>query len=701
MSLANTTPKSLGPAEIISLALRGWKLIVLGTVLGAAAGFFVTRWMHPKYQTSLMVQVNTQAKRPAGGLGDMADLFQTDSKAETEVVVIQSGSVLGPVADSFHLQNRWASTGALRRLMHKEGRLELPLLELPPRPVDAKGTWTLTALDSTQTFAVRDLDKREVLRGRVGELATAAYGNDSVRILVSSLKSEPGEVFGIWKISHPDAVDLLQKNLKVVEQGRRTDILSLTFTDPHPKAARDILDDIASSYVQQNIEVRSSEARKSLAYLQGQIPEVRHRLDSLEEILNVYRFQKGTIDIGTEARVYLDDQSRIQQQILALDQQKQELLRLYREDHPSILAVDARRKQLQSALVGSSRQVKSLPNTQQQILKLQRDLDVNTSIYTNLLNNVQQLQIVQGGEVGNSRIVDWAELPTKTTGPSQIIILVFAILAGAGGAFALLILMHLFKDGVSDPADLELTGIPVLAQIPDSAMERAWKRKKGRKPVLAVTAPNELAVEALRSLRTALNLTLSAEGPNVLAIGGLVPGVGKSFVCANLAALYALQGKKVVVVDADLRRGRLHELFGQSTAGGLAEVVRGQRALSEVLLPTDIPGLSYLGNGLKTDNPVELLETPAFSDLLIQLSSKFEVVLIDTSPLLLVSDAIPVFKQSKHTLLVLQSGAHTVSTINQGIRKLLQFRIESVSIAMNQCDLDESPYKGYGAYVKK
>lgn len=699
--MSTPTTELSGRSKQLRAILQGWKIILLGTLVGCAAGIAIARWIHPRFKAEALIQIDTQSRRPLGALGEMADLFQSDTKAETETEIVQSNSVIGTVVDKYNLQNMWASEGILRRLMHKEGRIELDRLELPPDRPEVKGTWTVVALDSHSTFLVRDPSRAVVARGSVGDLVRFLRGKDSVAIRISSMQSSPGESFKIFKISKVGAIQAVQGGLSVVEKGRRTNILSLSYSNRFNDKARDILRSIADAYVRQNVDVRSAEARKTLEYLQQQLPQVKSHLDSLEGILNSFRFQKGTVDIGTEARVYLDDQSRIQQQLITLEQQRQDLLRLYREDHPSILAIEAQKNQLQRALAGSNLQVKKLPITQQQVIKISRDMDAYTTQYTSLMNNIQQLRVVQGGEVGNARIVDYPEVPDHPVGPAPFVIILAATIFGAAVGLGSLIGLNAMRNGITNPADLEATGIQVLAQIPESPYQRGRKKDGDKRGILAQAAPNELALDAIRSLRIALNLFLAQSDNKIVAIGGLTPGVGKSFVSSNLAAIVAQSGKRVVIVDGDLRRGQLHSIFGLKDAGGLSEIIQRKMALENVLRPTSIQGLWLLGRGESTDNASNLFESLSFAEILKQLSENFDLILIDTSPFLLVADSFLVFQRAAQTLVVLQSGAHSVATVNEGIRKLQQFGIEGVSFVLNQCELADTNYRGYGAYGKK
>lgn len=696
MPIPNSNPrKEITPLEILMAGLRKWPYLCLGAVLGACIGFVVSRFLPAKYSVSALVQIDTQARRPSGSLGEMSDLFQTDARAETETELMQSRAVAGAVVDSFGLTNVASSENLVRRFLKKDGRLDLASLRLPPLGPESEH-WTALVIDSV-TVSLRDTNGTQVLRAKLGEWTQRVIGPDTVGIRFDSLRGSPGEIFTLNQYTRPIVMAGILGSLKVTERGRRTGVLELNFTWFQPDRAQKILNAIASTYVRQNIETRSAEARKSLEFLQQQMPQVRHRLDSLEDLLKNYRFQKGTIDIGSEARSALQGQSDLQQQLLNLQQRRQEMLRLYKEDHPAIAAVDAQIHQIQNAIDGTSRQVKNLPLTQQAIAKLSRDVDVETALYTALLNNIQQLQVVKGGEVGNARIVDFAEYPIFPNGPTRKVVILVFIILGMGVSFVIVVTLRLLDNGVNDAESLErAAGFQVLAQIPQSSSEhKGFKRSKG-KHILAQLDSSDLSIEALRSLRTGLELSFGP-GPRIVTVTGLSVDDGKSFVSSNLAALFAQMGKRVILVDADLRRGRLSTVFGKSGTPGLSEFLKGEADAPSIVHSTDIPGLGIIPSGLRPKNPTELLGSDTFGNLLQSLSKNCDLVLIDTPPVMVVSDPLFAMRVSIQSLVVVAAGVHTASDIQEGVRRIGLGGVTKLGFVLNKCDWAS---KGIGYYFK-
>jgi tyrosine-protein kinase Etk/Wzc len=192
----------------------------------------------------------------------------------------------------------------------------------------------------------------------------------------------------------------------------------------------------------------------------------------------------------------------------------------------------------------------------------------------------------------------------------------------------------------------------------------------GGNRVLAERFPNDNSVEALRAVRTSLARDLAHARNNILMVIGPTPSAGKSFVAANIATLQAEIGARVLLIDADMRRGHLASLFNQSNRGGLSEVLSDRMPLRNALRHTGIEGLSFLSCGSRPDNPAALLARPRFKEVLERLSAQFDLVIFDTPPFLAVTDASIIASEAGASLLVLRSGMQSEEEIEDTIKKM-------------------------------
>jgi tyrosine-protein kinase Etk/Wzc len=276
------------------------------------------------------------------------------------------------------------------------------------------------------------------------------------------------------------------------------------------------------------------------------------------------------------------------------------------------------------------------------------------------------------------------------------------LLAGVAVAFV----QRAFLQRVNDPATIEKKHhAPALAVLPFSQSQANQEQRLGpnrpHEPLLAADDPQDATVEELRGLRTSLQFLMpSAERP-VLCISGPVSGVGKSFISANLARLSADAGMRVLVLDADMRRGHLNRYFGLDQVPGLSNVLSGSTTPDAAIRPTTMDGLSVLTSGQYPPNPAELLIRPALQHLLDYAASRFDLVIIDAPPVLPVTDGIIIARQASMNMVVLKAGTHTLREIDTVFAKYRQNGVSPDGFVMNYLRPHAGGYGYYYGYKYK
>lgn len=698
-----TTGGEASLADWVDLIVGKWKFLLVTTLIGTAFGMFLSRWKPSIYQADALLQIQTDnSGESMGQYGDLEAMFGSTSAAETEIEIIRSRMVLQPVAEALNLGYLGTARTSYRRLLDREGRIGIGDLSLPPLQEGSLSPWQLKTLNDTSLILI-DPMKKELFQVPVGQTVETPIGDDTLRIRVDFLQSEPGELFSLAIAGPSWALRKVRGPLAVKEKGKNTGIIELRYEDTDPDRAAIILNEVVRSYLRQNIDSKSAEASKTLEFLRQQLPHVKARLDSADSKLNTYRLSMGTVDLTSEAKMALEQQVDLGKHLLELEQKKKELSRLYEESHPQISALNSQMSQVRQTMGRSSGKVRSLPRTQQEVLKLTRDVTVATEFYQAMLDKMQELEVVKAGEVGSARVLDTAITPTSPIRPDRRAISVLGVIAGFLIGFAFLVLRKAFDKGVQDLASLEqLTGLSVLAQIPVSKTQSRVSRSSSGTRVLSIQDPSDLAVESIRSLRTAIEFTVLSRGQKVVCVSGLTPGVGKSFLSANLAALLSSAGKKVALVDADLRLGHLNTIFGVASTPGLAELMLGKASMETVLVPPpELPELRFVSCGSCPGSPSELLSLPSFDKFIGELRERFDIVIIDTPPILLVTDASIALRSSDHCLLVLEQGGHSPSDIGEAVRRTkIKAGIEA-SLIMNKCAILPGNYQRYKPYGPK
>lgn len=687
-----------------------WNIIAttfVFAVLGVAYALLAT----PVYKADALIQVEQKSSgMPA--LGDMGELFAQESSSTTEIEIIKSRMILGKTVDKLNLTtvvtpNYFPVVGkGLARLQGKSANISVSRFEVP----ESLSTTSFQLKvknernnNGTVAFELFESEENLVLTGNVGELAV----NGDIKLFVSELNAEIDTTFTIEKRSKLDAIQWLQTGLTVSERGKQTGILQLSFTGENSEQIENILNDISKNYFMQNVERNSAEAENSLEFLRKHLPDIKSQLTLSEDLLNKFRQENESIDLGLEAKSTLDVMVTIEAQLNELTFKESEISQRFTKEHPAYVALLDKRKTLLGERERLNQQIQKLPKTQREVLRLTRDVEVNQQIYVQLLNKVQELNIVKASTVGNVRILDEAQSYSKPIKPKKSFLVILTTVIGAILAIAISLIKAAFNRGVESPDQIEAIGLPVYASVPmsDWQIELEKKQKSKQKlavddTLLAVSNPADLSIEALRSLRTSLHFAMMEAKNNILMISGPSPGIGKSFVSANMAAVVAKAGQKVLVIDADMRKGRMERQMAVSPKPGLSDYLSGQASIESLVKLPGVEGLAFIGRGEVPPNPSELLMHPRFTQLMDWASENYDLVIVDTPPILAVTDAAIVGAHAGTSLLVGRFGHNAVKEIEVTKQRFEQNGIEIKGFILNAVVRKASSYYGgnYGYY---
>ncbi|WP_180834029.1 polysaccharide biosynthesis tyrosine autokinase, partial [Vibrio parahaemolyticus] len=560
---------------------------------------------------------------------------------------------------------------------------------------------TLEVVDAEQkAFKLTEDNGSVVLEGKVGELLE----KNGYQFLATELVAQTGDSFTVSKISKLDAINKLQENLSISERGKQTGIISLSFSGEDRTKIQAILNDISQNYFLQNVQRNSAEAEQSLEFLKGHLPDIKTKLTASEDVLNRFRQENESIDLGLEAQSTLKVMVELEAQLNELTFKESEISQRFTQDHPAYKSLLDKRQTLLKEKERLNKQVQKLPKTQREVLRMTRDVEVNQQIYIQLLNKVQELNIIKAGTVGNVRILDSAQSFSKPIKPKKALIVVLATLLGGMAGVAFVLIRAAFHRGVETPDQIEQMGIPVYASVPKSIqqLEFASKLKRNKSKgnnelvLLAEANPADLSIEALRSLRTSLHFAMMEAKNNVLMISGPAPSIGKTFVSTNFAAVAAKTGQKVLLIDADMRKGYLQQCFGLRWDNGLSEYLSGKVAPSNIIKSTSIDNLNVVTRGQVPPNPSELLMHPRFKSFIDDMSAEYDLVIIDTPPVLAVTDPSIVGALAGTTLMVARFDQTTLKEIEVARGRFEQSGVEVKGVILNAVEKKASNSYGYG-----
>ena len=681
---------------------RWWVLGI--TAVFALCAVIYTLFATPIYSADALVQIEQNTGNSL--VQDIGSALSNKPPAsEAEIQLIQSRLVLGKTVDDLDLdisvtKNTFPLFGAgWERLMGRQNESAKVTTFTLPKGMNEQ-TFTLTVL-SDKDYQLTS-DGGFSARGQVGQ----TLSKDGVTIVVSEIHARPDTEFTVTKFSTLGMINNLQNNLTVVENGKDTGVLSLSFTGEDRDQIRDILNSITRNYLEQNVERKSAEAAKSLAFLAKQLPEVRQHLDVAENKLNAFRQDKDSVDLPLEAKAVLDSMVNIDAQLNELTFKEAEISKLFTKAHPAYRTLLEKRQALEDEKAKLNGRVTAMPKTQQEIVRLTRDVESGQQVYMQLLNKQQELKITEASTVGDVRIVDPAIAQPGVLKPKKALIILGSIILGLMLSIVGVLLRSLLNRGIESPQVLEENGISVYASIPLSEWQKSRDNVKTVKGVkrykqsqlLAVGNPTDLAIEAVRSLRTSLHFAMMQAQNNVLMLTGVSPSIGKTFVCANLAAVISQTNKRVLLIDCDMRKGYTHELLGTNNVNGLSEILAGKGDIASCAKPTSIANFDLVPRGQVPPNPSELLMSERLGELLRWASSHYDLVLIDTPPILAVTDAAIVGRHAGTTLMVARYAVNTLKEVETSLGRFEQNGIQVKGVILNSIFRRATGYQDYGYY---
>ncbi|POU19075.1 tyrosine protein kinase [Acinetobacter sp. ACNIH3] len=719
MSQTTNAEDTIDLKELFFSLIAQWKLIALCVILSIVAALLYLRVTPDTYRVDALVQVEESKGTSAALLGDLSNMIEQKQPAQAEIEILKSRLVLGDVIDRLNLDIQVAGTedSLFDRLLNphdyrteyspqsvlfRDGdqAFDIRQFDIPQAYYDK----TLELQFKEQQFSLTDPRTGQVVfSGLLNRNNQATHANGTWKVAIFS-QDQFQDRYLISKQSLPAAANRLLANYSVAEKGKMTGILGLNYEGQDKAHITQVLNAILQAYSQQNVERRSAETAQTLKFLEDQLPELRQQLDVAEREFNQFRQQSNTVDVTKESELYLTQSIALETQKAQLEQSVAEASAKYTSEHPVMQQMEAQLAAINSRIAELNGTLKQLPDLQRRYLQLYREVEVKQQLYTALLNSYQQLRIAKAGEIGNVRIVDTAVEPLKPIAPKKLQILILSIFLGGFLGILIALLRNMMRSGIKDAAQIENElDIPVYATVPRSAVQESrvkLLKKKKSIPVLAVKDSEDIAVESIRSIRTTIHFSLTEAKNNIIAISGPAPEVGKSFITANLGAILAQGGKKVLVMDGDMRRGYLHKYFHQDTAPGLSELLLGTHTLEQVIKADSYEGLYFISRGKNPSNPAELLGSQKFQALLSELSAQFDHILIDTPPALAVTDGVIIAQSAGVNLLVVRHAKTQMKELELTINRFEQAKVKVNGVILNDVQKGVASSYGYNyAYV--
>lgn len=714
---------------LLLVLLRGWKIIVLCAILGLIIGVLYVRYENPTFKSDALVQIDETSKNLSGLGTNVGELLPPDdSSMQAQIKLIRSRMVLEPVVDLLHLGIKLndPAVNQIDRIRNNQTNVQMNSADGVVLDT-SDGQVKVSQFDVTEDYLDKPFtllrtntgfvlsDDGERFQGQLNKAYRFTGKKGLIDIRVNDLPTDQHPI-DITKQSLQITTDSINSALSVVEEGTKTGMIELSLSGLNQKQVSLILEHIVLSYSAQDQTRSSEQTIKTIEFMKKQIPALKQKLKESEAIFNKFRENSGTIDVAQEASILLSENAGIDTQISELKLKKADLTTYYTNEHPLVIQINEQLGVLNARKQQIDNTINKLPEVQREFLTLSEDVNIDREIYLTILKNYEQLKIAKAGEVSAARIIDLPINTNRSITPKKQLIMTLATLAGALLGALLVFMIHMLRNAVKDPERIESkTGVPVIATIPRSAvLSRLSANKKAAPRMLAHVDNSSLSYEAIKSLRTKLILSMpsvisNSQQAKVLLFTGESPGVGKSFISANLAEVFAQLNKKVLVMDADMRLGELHKVFGMSQYDGLADYLlldesslqlnllntpkksAAAQTINEVsdfsidnfIHPTGIKHIDFMPRGGHPSDPESLLISERFDALLTRLKSQYDYIIIDSPPLLAASDAMVLAQHADKVLMITRYDASMEKQLIYAVKQMDESNIQVDGIILN------------------
>jgi polysaccharide biosynthesis transport protein len=549
-----------------------------------------------------------------------------------------------------------------------------------------------------------------VVRASQERSADLSYLSDQqlVQTYVELLNTQPVRDAAAGRLGYEIKKDQIR-----LQQIRETQVIEVTVEDQSARRAAEIANVLVDVLIEKNSALQSGHYASTEEGLQAQISQVEKQISTLQsqvDEISTQSFQQQLEEVQAQIQPLQDEVAALQKEIVALDPAwSQERKAQVAEKQARIAQIQPLLniyQQIYSNLVVLGKPVQSGNNENSRLTQLQSTLDLYQNLYINLLSSLETVRLARLQNTPNIVKIEPAIQPEKPIRPRTVMNTGLAAFLGLMLAAGIAFLVEYLDDTLKTPDDVEQAlGVPVLGFV----AEMQYKNKKAEE-VYVSHQPRSPVSEAFRSLRTNLEFSSVQKPIRTIIVTSPSPAEGKTTIAVNLAAIYAQSGKRVVLVDADMRHPCVHRLLGLPNRDGLSDLFRtGEGVQSVSRTKLELPNLMVITSGSLPPNPAELLGSERMSQILDELRGLVDVIVIDTPPSL-VADAQILSGKVDAVLLVVQPGKTQAETAIASMEIYKRAGARVIGTVVNRIPRNReyyyggykyySPYNGKSDYVE-
>lgn len=552
-------------------------------------------------------------------------------------------------------------------------------------------------------WVLYDVDRRYAFEGTFGKDTPLDFGGQAGVVRIDSIAGRPGTRFLVVRNDRGAIFADLQRELRILEPARQAGVVRMSIDTEDPQRSTALLNELMRGYLDRSVQVRTGDAERSLAFLNKQIPVVKAGLEKAEDELSAFRSRTQSVNLDQQSESAFAQVLQLERTRVELDLKQRELSERFGNQHPQMQMIRQQLATVNGRLSNLNGSFSALPRNQRDLVRLEREVNTQAALYTSMLNTTQELKVARAGMVGNARVVDPPRPSGRPVKPKPLIVMSIAAGIGVAASIAAALLAGMFRPTIRDADEIESgTGLNTVVTVPESAKQRRLPRgglfANRTSPLLTLSSPDEPAVESLRSFR--MRLTRDHAGPlsKAILITSATAGAGKTFVAANLAALLSSAGRRVLLVEADMRHPRLHTYFGTPRSPGLADLLAGTATFDQVVHRDVLPRVDLLMPGKPKENPGDLLSSGRLRDLLDSIGDEYDHAVFDSVPILPAGDSLAIAQLPVSTFLVARAEHSTLSEIQEATRRLEGVKADVRGVIFNGAKRMRISHVRYYAY---
>ncbi len=736
-----------------------WIILIFGSTLTTA--YLVIRWTKPLFESTSELKLDVDTNATELGLTNFTDNTNLNV-ISGEIELIQSKLFFNKIIDNFDLGIAYFTEGnVLNDEKYMSSPFKVDYILKDPAIYDQK---IHIELIDRQRFKVNfnSEDMSGASEYGVGELVTHPLLNFSLQLTDYYREGADTRFFFILN-SRASLISYFEQNLVVEPLNLNANTIKIALRDFNRYKARDLVNTIDSLYLQYSQEEKNRENKQKIEWLNGELGQIEDQLEQYENYFENFTIENRTNDLDEDLKNIIIIINELDSQQLGLNDKIQNIdlflsaldtqefteasydqfpkfirdniealnelmlerdrLRLsYTETTFALTKKEKEIERLISALSNNLSELRQryrdniaeitkrknilqndfekLPGKNTEFNKKKRFFELYEEFYLSLMQSKAEFQIAEAGTTTQFKILSPATLPTAPIKPKKVIIMGIGFVGGLILSFIFLSFRYLLHNKITTFQELEKNvSTPILGAVTKTS------DKMEVTSLIIDKRPKSAVSEALRSVRTNIEFMLNKDKQRVISVTSTISGEGKTFIAVNLGGIIALSKKKVVVVDLDMRKPRVHLSFNNGNGAindkGVSTILINKHTIDECISKTRIDNLHYIPAGPTPPNPSELMLNPEFDDLISNLQKIYDLVILDTPPAGLVTDGILAMKKADLAIYIVRANYSRKAFLKTLERLVRVNQFKNISVILNAVPKTSGNGYGYGYYDEK